>query len=143
MLHLPQLIFLPSPYNTGDMPFNDIFKGKLEIPVLIYSPADDSADESSDSNDESNKAPKLPPYLLVAEPPQILQPYHYITKQPGPTRECFGFRICGDNIDKKVRTRYMQSDMKNSSLHYFHSYAVLNRIDSSSLSDEIPDNMPT
>ncbi len=32
----------------------------------------------------------------------------------------------------------MRSDKKNSSLHYFHSYAVLNRIDTSSLCDDIP-----
>ena len=108
--------------------------------MLIYSSANDSSDESSDSDYESNEAPKLPTNLLAAEPPQILQPCHYITKQPGPTRECFGrFQICGDNIDKTVCTRYMRYDKKNSSLHYFHSYAVLNRTDSSSLSDEIPD----
>ena len=105
-----------------------------------YSSTYDSIDKSSSSDDESEYDETCSlPLPLVAEPPQILQACHYITKEPGPRRECFGFRICGDNIDKTVRRRYMRTDKKNSSLHYFHSYAVLNRIDASSLSDEIPD----
>ena len=34
----------------------------------------------------------------------------------------------------------MRKEKRNSSLHYFHSYAVQNRIDTSSLSDITPDN---
>ena len=83
--------------------------------MLIYSSANDSSDESSDSDYESNEAPKLPPNLLAAEPPQILQPCHYIANNLD-QQECFGrFKICEDNIDKTVRTRKMRSDKKNSS----------------------------
>lgn len=42
------------------------------------------------------------------------------------------YRLCGDNIDKTVRHRYMRT----SSLHYFHSYAIADRIDFSNLSEE-------
>ena len=51
-----------------------------------------------------------------------------------------GFRLCGDNIDKNVRTRHMRVDRRNKSLHYFHLYAVENRVDFVSLSDDTPDN---
>ena len=49
------------------------------------------------------------------------------------------YRLCGDNIDKTVKQRYMRFDAhKTKSLHYFHSYAVANRIDFSFLSEMTP-----
>ncbi len=53
------------------------------------------------------------------------------------------FRICGDNIDKTARPRFLRSDRKNESLHYFHSYAVQNRVNVSSLSDLMKPNTST
>lgn len=48
------------------------------------------------------------------------------------------YRLCG-NIDKTVRQRYMRSDVpKPESIHYFHYYAVANRIDFSHLSEITP-----
>ncbi len=45
------------------------------------------------------------------------------------------FKLVGDNIDKEVKPRDMRSDHQTKSLHYFHSYAVLDRIDLSGVSD--------
>ena len=53
-----------------------------------------------------------------------------------------GFKICGDNIDKCVHCRHMRIDKQTQSLHYFHSYAVRDRVDCSHLSDE-PKCSPT
>ncbi len=40
-----------------------------------------------------------------------------------------GFKIVGDNIDIGIKARYMRStQFINHSLHYFNSFAVLNRI---------------
>ena len=50
----------------------------------------------------------------------------------------YGFKIVGDNIDKNVRPRYMRSDKQTRSLHYFNSYAVLDRVDCSKLSATAP-----
>lgn len=48
------------------------------------------------------------------------------------------FRICGDNIDKGVKQRYMRVDVKKpDSLHWFHAYAVSDRIDFSNLSEQV------
>ena len=49
-----------------------------------------------------------------------------------------GYTLCGDNIDKNIRRRYQRSDRSTISLHYFHMYAVKNRIDVSILSDISP-----
>ena len=46
---------------------------------------------------------------------------------------CYGFAIVGYNIDKNVRPSYQREDRKTQSLHYFHSYAVKDRVDISSL----------
>ena len=45
-----------------------------------------------------------------------------------PPAEWTGFKIVGDNIDKTVRPRHMRSDRQAESLHYFHSYAVKDRV---------------
>lgn len=116
----------------------ELLDSDLNENMLTCSSGNDTSDDSC-SSDADSETDTSPPPPMVAAPPVVLHPCHYITMEPGPRRECFGFRICGDNIDKTIRTRYMRSDRKNSSLHYFHSYAVLNRIDASSLSDENPD----
>ena len=49
------------------------------------------------------------------------------------------FRLCGDNIDKVVRQRFMRSDSTQpDSIHYFHSYAVRDRVDFTYLSEVEP-----
>ena len=106
---------------------------------LIFSSDYESSTDVSSSDDESSPACPLPTAPLIAEPPQVLEPYHHIETILGQRKDCYGFRICGDNIDKNIHTRYMRSDKRNTSLHYFHSYAVLNRIDVSALTDEIPE----
>lgn len=49
------------------------------------------------------------------------------------------FILVGDNIDKNVSPRDMRVDHLSKSYHYFHSYAVLDRIDLSAASNVIPD----
>ncbi len=50
------------------------------------------------------------------------------------TNGTFGFKLVGDNIDFTVNTRYMRIDgRQNRSLHYFHCFAIQDRIDFSRL----------
>ena len=49
----------------------------------------------------------------------------------------FTYKLVGDNIDKNVRPRQMRSDVQNRSLHYFHSYAVRDRVYMSQFSNDI------
>ena len=46
-----------------------------------------------------------------------------------PRPELHGYTIIGDNIDKNVSPRNMTIDHQVLSLHYFHYYAVLDRVD--------------
>ena len=51
-----------------------------------------------------------------------------------------GYKLVGDNIDKGVKAKYMRfGDHCNKSIHYFHSFAVQNRVDFSFLPDVLPD----
>ena len=49
-----------------------------------------------------------------------------------------GFKLVGDNIDKNVRPSFSRSDKKTQSLHCFHYYATLDRVNLSSFSDVTP-----
>ena len=46
----------------------------------------------------------------------------------GVTTECFGYKLVGDNIDKKIKPRHMRVDKQSRMLNYFHSYAVKSRV---------------
>lgn len=51
------------------------------------------------------------------------------------TEGSFGFKLVGDNIDFTVRARYMRTDgRQDQSLHYYHAYAIRDRIDLSRFS---------
>ncbi len=45
------------------------------------------------------------------------------------------YKLVGDNLDKNVRPRDMRSDYQGRSLHYFHTYAVRDRVDLTNVSD--------
>ena len=95
-----------------------------------------SEEQEDDEEDGSAAMPALP---MIAEAAHILEPFLPIEKLPG-VCQTQSFRVCGDNIDKTIHRRFLRSDVGNISLHYFHSFAILNRVDFSHLSDEIPDN---
>ncbi len=50
----------------------------------------------------------------------------------------FGYKFVGDNIDKNVKPSLQRHELRGQSLHYFHGYAVRDRVDLSGLSDERP-----
>ena len=52
-----------------------------------------------------------------------------------------GYKIVFDNIDKNVAPRFMRNEHQIRSLHYFHSYAVKDRLDFSNLSSQRPTNI--
>ena len=56
--------------------------------------------------------------------------------------EWFGFKIVGDNIDKNVCPQHQTIDTRTQLSHYFHAFAVLDRIDLSSQSEVRPDVNP-
>ncbi len=45
--------------------------------------------------------------------------------------------MCGDNIDKGIKPRYMRVRDKPQEIHYFHSYAVADHVDLTSLKDQV------
>lgn len=49
----------------------------------------------------------------------------------------FTFKIVGDNIDKHIKPRDMRSNYQARSLHYFHSYAVQDRLNMDDFDESI------
>lgn len=49
------------------------------------------------------------------------------------------FIICDDNLDKTINPRFMASEHQRKSLHFFHSYAVIDQVKCGHL----PSNRPT
>ena len=49
-----------------------------------------------------------------------------------------GYVFVGDNIDKNVKACFQRYENKGQTLHYFHGYAVRDRLDLSHLSDTRP-----
>lgn len=52
--------------------------------------------------------------------------------------EWVGYKFVGDNIDKNIKPRYECHERRGQSLHYFHGYAVKDRIDLSKFSNTPP-----
>ena len=52
-----------------------------------------------------------------------------------------GFKLIGDNIDKNIHRSFQRLNYTTMSLHYFHSYALLDRVDFSGLSDDPPNGV--
>ena len=46
-----------------------------------------------------------------------------------------GFKIVGDNLDKNFRRTHQRQDFQTVSHHYFHMYAVKDRVDLQNVSD--------
>lgn len=46
-----------------------------------------------------------------------------------------GYKIVGDNLDKDVKPRYKRIDKQTNSLHFFHYYAVRDRVNLQGISD--------
>ena len=55
-----------------------------------------------------------------------------------PQQSWIGFKFVGDNIDKRVKPRFQRSEIRGHDGHYFHGFAVKDRIDLSALSEEKP-----
>lgn len=53
-------------------------------------------------------------------------------------QQSLSYIIVGDNIDKTVSPRYMTTDHQRKSLHYFHAYSAMDRIDFRHLANENP-----
>lgn len=56
---------------------------------------------------------------------------------PPPEPKLKTYRLVGDNLDKNVKPREMRVDHQTLSLHFFHSYAIPDRVDISDFSSKI------
>ena len=93
-----------------------------------FSPVTPVQDGSSDFH------PTSTPLLTLPNESGVVQEETNTT----PLSQWHGFKYVGDNIDKNVKPRHQTLDSQGKSLHYFHYYALMDRIDLSTESDEPP-----
>ena len=89
-----------------------------------------STENSSTSRSSSECCPPSSPEIDIDS---FLGPEYH---PPNPS--LLTYRIVGDNIDKNIKPRNMTSDHQTRSLHYFHAYAVRDRLDLSSYNSDPP-----
>lgn len=106
---------------------------------------EESLSESSEESDtETSQQSAMSPSCSSASGSSSFQQASQRDTSAGPSVQLARQDIClfsmvGDNVDKTIRQRYMRSNaQKSDSLHYFHSFAVRDRIDFSVLSDVVP-----
>ena len=128
-LHVPLYQGQDIDYESSDTTSSDSCS---EDDDLLDSPSSDSEFTSStDDNESPSSFERLPIVPLIVQPPEVLEPSSMIKISPGLPLQLRhkGFRLCGDNIDKRICRRYLRSDRRNQSVHYLHAYAVENRVD--------------
>ena len=119
--------------SAGSSPCSDLdLLEVLEGTFLNRSSIEPSLSLISHQTSSDNPAPMQ---LDEASSIPVLQPITFTSAGPSTWA---GFKIVGDNIDKNVQPRFMRIDSRTRSLHYFHCYAVQDRVDSSSFSDSLP-----
>lgn len=102
--------------------------------VLEYSDNSESMDTDGGEDPTNTVSPCSHDATDVhQEDGQQLQPPMATATQP-----LYGYCIIGDNIDKNVRPRHQTLSSQTRSLHMFHAYAALDRIDLLGLSDQPP-----
>ena len=60
------------------------------------------------------------------------------THGPPPIIKNHSYIIVGDNLDKNIHPRFMTKCKQGESLHFFHAYAALDRIDFTHLNNDEP-----
>ena len=105
---------MPGP-STPRLPIND---SSTTSSSLSSSPSDQSDDRSELSCEETS----------TSTVESILSP------PPHSEANTVTYKLVGDNIDKNVKPREMRSNVQTRSLHYFHTYAVRDRVDMSQYS---------
>ena len=103
-----------------------------------YSPVMESASHSSEGSPVTVATNPASPSQCLSLATQQHSAFSSPSKPASLPTNCSGFKLVGDNLDKTVKPRYMRSDRQTQSLHYFQSYAVKDRVNSSGLSDNLP-----
>ena len=93
-----------------------------------------------DKNNEHNDADAFPVTPVTACVDQTAECNVENSEQAGWTSPAswHGFKLVGDNIDKNVRPSFSRLNKQTKSLHCFHCYALLDRLDLSPYSDTTP-----
>ncbi|XP_019854606.1 PREDICTED: uncharacterized protein LOC109583625 [Amphimedon queenslandica] len=114
---------------TADLSID--FEGQ---PVLLSSPhCSDNSSSTASVAHASSYTISPPSYSEKSSSDTCTSEENMECNTPRPCHR--SFKLVGDNLDKYVKPRHETMERHSSSLHYFHSFAVLDRCDTSHLAD--------
>lgn len=93
---------------------------------------------SSEESMLSVTSASSPSYSSLSSQPEINSDSHSDEEHPSdnPQTQAFPtFKLVGDNLDKSVHPRDMRMDCQTKALHYFHMYAVRDRVNLADYAD--------
>ena len=100
---------------------------------------DDDSDDNNDDNNGANSQSNLVDFENEEEVVRVIGEHR--SSHDSVNTAWKGFKLVGDNIHINVRRSFQRSYCTTRSLHYFHSYAILDRVDLSGVCDD-PSNKP-
>lgn len=95
-----------------------------------------SSSASENGNSSPDYAPSFSPVISTSGTSTSEDEDDRQETKQATTHSLPSYKLVGDNIDKVVKPRHMRIDHQSRSLHYFHTYAVKDRIDFSHLEDK-------
>ena len=116
---------------TGSSSSSTDYSSSDEEPSLSFSPVTESDTDTEDTDGIDSDVDVMHTAIDTISSSEG----EIVTKCP-PMPPSPYFKIVGDNIDKHIKPRYMRTGHKGKSLHYFHSFAVHNRINVDNFSTE-------
>ena len=117
-------------------PENDCLDSTSEADSNLASGDTLSTPSGSLSNDTSESESQTSTSKADTSEMSSLDLDAFLGPQPSVNLSLFpSFKLVGDNINKEVQPRDMRGEHQSRSLHYFHSYAVCDRINVADVSD--------
>ena len=127
---------------TSGVFIREVEEDEESIPAPPFSPISELDDEETRSNEETRgNEDDVDNEEFEDEPLLELLPANLAGSTSAHSNQCssqlawHGYKLVGDNIDKDIRASFQRLSHTTQSLHYFHVYAVLDRVDFSGLSD--------
>ena len=110
-------------HDKAVMQWKEGIEGRMSVSTVSEQSPDDDSEASVSMSSESE------------ESVDFMNPDDFLDGKESQQRR---YILTGDNIDKNITPRDMRTDYQTQSLHYFHAYADLNRIDFTALREETP-----
>ena len=137
-MEIPSPVTSPSPPPCSPLLLNC---GEYDTEETLSCSTDHQS--SIDSEDEHVNADQMPGHVseideTFDDSTEVQSPNIMEVKECSQSVDWKGFKIVGDNLDKNYKPRHQTLTHQNQSMHFFQSFAVMDRVNLSEYSDIPP-----